>query len=394
MGVDAPDDVGRGASGRIRGRARTSSARRIATSSSVSVPPFVSHSTSVRRPGVAGGPERGQGVGGIVLVAVEVVLGVVDQLAAGAERQPNRVGDHRQVLLRRGAQDVADVEQPALAEDRDDRRLGGDQRREVRVRLGAVAAMAGRTECRQAGVLPGDRFGGLEEIHVLGVGARPAALDVGEPERVEPAGDLDLVRERDDQAFALRPVAKRRVVEDYPLLIRRPCGDRAEIEQCARLEGGDAPLGHRLRADLLQCRARRRRPRQDRQCGNRPRGHRRRPSRSPRPHWVGRATSAASWRRRGSWREDWRCPGRRCRARSRGSARTSHAGRRASAARRSRRTGSMPSEPASTLASSERMSPKRFSVTITSKAAGPLDEHHRAGVDQAMLDGRRPGSRP
>jgi hypothetical protein len=32
--------------------------------------------------------------------------------------------------------------------------------------------------------------------------------------------------------------------------------------------------------------------------------------------------------------------------------------------------GSIPSDPASTLASSERMSPNRFSVTMTSKAAG------------------------
>ena len=61
--------------------------------------------------------------------------------------------------------------------------------------------------------------------------------------------------------------------------------------------------------------------------------------------------------------------------------------------------GSMPSEPASTAASSVRMSPNMFSVTITSKLRGLRDQPHRARVDQQVVEldvgelARRPRSR-
>ena len=54
--------------------------------------------------------------------------------------------------------------------------------------------------------------------------------------------------------------------------------------------------------------------------------------------------------------------------------------------------GSIPRLPARTDASSERMSPNRFSVTSTSNDAGPSDEEHRARVDELVVRPRRPGS--
>ena len=48
--------------------------------------------------------------------------------------------------------------------------------------------------------------------------------------------------------------------------------------------------------------------------------------------------------------------------------------------------GSIPSEPVSIADSSLRMSPKRFSVTITSKSAGPRDELHRGVVDEQVVE--------
>ena len=100
-------------------------------------------------------------------------------------------------------------------------------------------------------------------------------------------------------------------------------------------------------------------------------------------------------RRRGSCRAGWRCPCRRCRAPSRGSARTAR-GR----PRRARPTAACPSSPASTEASSVRMSPNMFSVTTTSKLAGLVTRRIDGGVDEHVLerdvrDGlRRPRSRP
>src|SRR5450759_5565736 len=74
--------------------------------------------------------------------------------------------------------------------------------------------MASRTEGGELRVLPLDRSGSREEVDVLRIRTRPAALDVSEAELVQATGDLDLVRERDDQALALRSVTQGRVVEN------------------------------------------------------------------------------------------------------------------------------------------------------------------------------------
>ena len=119
---------------------------RIVSSSPVSVPPFVSHRTSVRAPASRAARSVDEGVVAVRLVAVEEVLRVVDELAAALGDEPDAVRDHVEVLGRRGAEHLDDVEQPALAEDRDDRRLGAGELLEVRVGLGAVGAVAGGAE--------------------------------------------------------------------------------------------------------------------------------------------------------------------------------------------------------------------------------------------------------
>ena len=72
----------------------------IATSSSVSVPPFVSHRTSVRAPAWRAARSVDERVVAVVAVAVEEVLGVVDGLAAAVDDEADRVGDHVEVLGR------------------------------------------------------------------------------------------------------------------------------------------------------------------------------------------------------------------------------------------------------------------------------------------------------
>ena len=186
----------------------------IAVSSSVSVPPLVSHRTSVRAPGLAGRPKVVERVAAVGLVAVEEVLGVVDRLAPAVGDEADRVRDHVEVLLRRGAEDLGHVEQPRLAEDRHDRRLGRDQLAQVGVLRGRVGAMSRRAERRELGRLPAHRPGRGEELDVLGVGARPAALDVGHAVLVEHPRDAQLVGQRERDVLALGAVAQGRVVED------------------------------------------------------------------------------------------------------------------------------------------------------------------------------------
>ena len=79
---------------------------------------------------------------------------------------------------------------------------------------GVFDAMAGRPEGGQLRALPAHRARGREELDVLGVRARPAALDERHPELVEHPRDAQLVGERERDVLALRAVAQRGVVED------------------------------------------------------------------------------------------------------------------------------------------------------------------------------------
>ena len=146
-------------------------------------------------------------------VAVEEVLRVDCDLTAGALQVRDRVRDHREVLVERRPQHLAHVGVPRLRDDRDGRRAGVDERTEIRVLVGGDGGAAGAAECRHARVperlLPERR----EELRVLRVRPRPAALDPVDPERVEAACDIELVLQRQRDPGALAAVAEGRVVD-------------------------------------------------------------------------------------------------------------------------------------------------------------------------------------
>ena len=114
-------------------RLRTSAM--ISTRRPVRVPPLVSQRQSTSAPGALGGFERLQRVVGIIDVAVEEVLGVVNDLAAVLLQIPHRLRDEDQVLFLGDPEGAADVQIPALAEDRHDRRIRLDQAANVAVLL-------------------------------------------------------------------------------------------------------------------------------------------------------------------------------------------------------------------------------------------------------------------
>jgi hypothetical protein len=79
---------------------------------------------------------------------------------------------------------------------------------------GSSAGSAGRAERREPRVLQIELGGSApEELGVLGVGPRPAALDVAHTQAVELPGNGELVRDREVQALLLRAVAQRGVVD-------------------------------------------------------------------------------------------------------------------------------------------------------------------------------------
>ena len=215
-----------------------------------------------------------------------------------------------------------------------------------------------------------------EELGVGRIGAGPSALDDADTERVEVLGDAQLVGHREVDADALRTVAQRGVVdldahEAAPLRAprwrnasRATASATASVLAVAAEVGGEHVLGD---ADVdggldrhgevvaMQRVAQQHRDREDGAVR------------------VGDA------------------PARECSARCRGSARTTP-GRCAPRLA----DGSSPSEPASTAASSLRMSPKRFSVTTTSTVARLAHQAHRERVDELVrqrdvgIVGRKP----
>ena len=158
-------------------------------------------------------PQGGQRVLAIPLEAVEEVLGVVDDLLEVLVEVGDRVADHGEVFLERGAERRGDVEVPRLAEDGDDRRPRFHEGLEVRIFLGPDARPARGPEGADLGRLEHGALHALEEAQVFRVRARPAPLYIVDSQGIEPLGDPDLVFHGKGHALALRTVAERGVVE-------------------------------------------------------------------------------------------------------------------------------------------------------------------------------------
>ena len=166
-----------------------------------------------RRAAGASRLQRLQRVFGILLEAVEEMLGVVEHFAALGETICRRIADHVQIFFERGAEHLAHLHVPGFADKRDDRGLPFDQRLQAGV-IGRFAVLAAsHAEGGDFGVLERQLADFLEVLKVLGIGERIAAFDVIDAEVVQPARDQQLILEGEVNAFALAAVAKRCVVD-------------------------------------------------------------------------------------------------------------------------------------------------------------------------------------
>ncbi len=170
------------------------------------------------------GPDALDGVGRVGPVPVEEVLGVDEDPLALCRQVPHRVGDHRQVLVERGAQGKLDVAVVALGDEGDDGGARFAERGDLRVVGGPDARLAGRAERGQGGVAQLELgLGPPEELGVLGNRARPAALDEPDAETVQVPGDHQLVGNREVQALLLGAVAQGGVVDVKLVVDHRRC---------------------------------------------------------------------------------------------------------------------------------------------------------------------------
>ena len=133
-----------------RRRAPRATSATAAATCAGSVAPLVSHIVTFAAPASAAVWQAAQRVVAVGRVAVEEVLGVVDDLLALLDAEPHRVADHREVLLARDAHDLVEVQVPGLADERDHRREAVDQHAQRLVVGGAHVLAARHAERRDA----------------------------------------------------------------------------------------------------------------------------------------------------------------------------------------------------------------------------------------------------
>jgi hypothetical protein len=157
-----------------------------------------------------GGLEAGERVTGVRLPAVEEVLGIEKRLPAFGNNMFDGCPDVVDVLLERDAERLGHVEVVGLADEADGGRAGVEHG-------GEHVVVRGRAPCALRHAEGGQRGAGLrrvgEEFGIGGICARPAALDVVDPERVEGERDAALLLGRELHPLRLLPVAERGVKE-------------------------------------------------------------------------------------------------------------------------------------------------------------------------------------
>ena len=155
-----------------------------------------------------------QRVAGVVAVAVEEVLGVVDDALARLRR---RKATDSAIMARFSARSTRTTfsrcRRPRLADDRAHRREAVGEHAQAVVLGGRHAAPARHAEGGDVGVLEALLGQQLEELELLGVRRREAGLDEVDAELVELARDAHLLGRRQREAGALHAIAQRGVVE-------------------------------------------------------------------------------------------------------------------------------------------------------------------------------------
>ncbi len=164
--------------------------------------------------GLVGCLQRFESEPGVGPVPVEEVLGIEeDPPTVGAEMR-DRIADHGDAFLQIDPERLGHVIVPRFADETDDFGSCLEQRRELLVVCGAPVGVSRRSEGDERGVLEVEfPRGPREELVVLGVGARPSSLDVGDTEIVQQAADLKFVASGERDPLLLRAVAQRRVVD-------------------------------------------------------------------------------------------------------------------------------------------------------------------------------------
>jgi len=144
------------------------------------------------------------------------VLGIKEHLNPSGGQIRNRVADHRQVLFAGGAQHLFDVHRRRFSDDDSHGHSGLQQRRDAGVLLDGHSHPARAAEGSNTRVAERQVARAGKELGILGVGARPASLDVGYAQLIQLGRNANLVLYGKRDAFHLRTIAQGRIQDGYP----------------------------------------------------------------------------------------------------------------------------------------------------------------------------------
>ena len=159
------------------------------------------------------------------LEAVEEVLRVEDHFTAVLLHVSHGVPDHPQILVRRSLQDLGHVQHPGLGHDRDRLGLDVEQRLQPLIGFGSALRLERAAERAESCVLEVKRPRLSEELPLLLVRQREAALDVVEAKLIELDRDGQLILSRERDPGSLAPVPERGVVDFDASRHGRVCGN-------------------------------------------------------------------------------------------------------------------------------------------------------------------------
>jgi hypothetical protein len=150
---------------------------------------------------------------GVTPIAVEEMLRIEEDAPPLCPEERDRVAHHRDAFVQVGPQRLGHVQIPRLADQADHLGAGVEQIAEHLGILGTLARPSGHPERRQLRVLERLLRREPEELGVARVRAGPPALDVGEPNLIEPVQDPQTVLDGVGEVRLLGAVTERRVVE-------------------------------------------------------------------------------------------------------------------------------------------------------------------------------------
>src|SRR5262245_41655343 len=113
------------------------------------------------------------------------MLSVVNDMTLGLLQKCNAIFDHAQIFFLRRAQNINDVEQPALAENSANRGLCIEKLLKLRVIVGRNVGASRRSECGNFSVLPFYLARAFKKLDIFWIAARPTTFNIGDTHAIK-----------------------------------------------------------------------------------------------------------------------------------------------------------------------------------------------------------------